>query len=304
MSMRIGSRMVIVGGAVVGLVVAVLLLREGKPTPVPGADTNQQTVARHLEDVKAGPSKPTPTALPESPAKGETETVVPRSGASSAIPAVPLTTLAKPGVPITAEERFTLAKRYMELFSGDAVGGSREGHQAAAHDIEVAMRDGYPNRVEGYKLLASVYHELALGRYARPDTSDRREYRAKEAGAYRQLMKLEPSNSLWSYEFAMAHEDKGALLAALLETVKKFPRLAKPRYVAGQLQMERGEVEAGAKNLVEATRCFSPDEARELGADVLYWLKRYGSGEDVRAAEAALAKAMKGSKSRGTEEDQ
>lgn len=170
------------------------------------------------------------------------------------------------------------------------MGATREGLEAAAHEIEQLLRGGYGDRKGAYLELAEAYNALA---FMPGDASTYARYRPKEADAYRELQKLEPNNPTWSFEYAMALDDDAARLKALLQTVVKAPHHAMARLIAGGLQIDANRVEEGAQNLLAAARAFSPAEARAHGNDVVNRLNRLGRASDAEAARAAIDAAIR-----------
>ncbi len=188
---------------------------------------------------------------------------------------------------VTKEERFGRAETLIGFSLGDSVGATREGLEAAAAEIEELLREGYPDRASSYLLLAQAYNALA---FMPGDEATRARYRPKEAEAYRQLSKLEPNEPKWSLEYAMALDDVGARLDALLQTIAKAPHYSMARLIAGKLQVKRGDVDGGVKNLVLAAQDFSSEEAQAHGNDVVGTLNRLGRKEDAKAVEEILSR--------------
>jgi hypothetical protein len=204
------------------------------------------------------------------------------------------------GTKPSLEERFSHAETLIGFNVGDSVGASSEALEAAALEIERLLREGYTDRKAAYLALAEAYNALA---FIPGDASLRNRSRSKEAEAYRELSKLDPDEPKWSFEYAMAHDDKAARLDALLQTIEKAPHHAMARLIAGGLQIEANRVDDGVHNLLLAAHDFSPAEADAHGNDVVNRLNRLGRTSDAEAARAAIAAALRHGSERDTTDD-
>lgn len=140
----------------------------------------------------------------------------------------------------------TRGEALIDANCGDCQDGTREGLEQGLALLEEAVALDHPKPADIYRRLVDAYGQLALV-YCQPDSAEQAAASERRMSYFRELMTLEPEDADLRYEYAMAVRDEAERRAALETALAIDPEHLDARFVLGQLDVGRGDADAGLR---------------------------------------------------------
>jgi hypothetical protein len=167
-----------------------------------------------------------------------------------------------------------------------AAGASREGLLRAQGELAAALRLGCARPARAQRLLASTWS--ALAQEWAESVEERREYEERARDALCEVVALAPGDAAARLAYAVAIPERPLRIRELREAVRLAPGDGEIRRVLGVELVEGGDVEEGARQLVEASRLLGRDDLEEHGVAMLRLLHANAREDEEAQVRARL----------------
>jgi hypothetical protein len=157
---------------------------------------------------------------------------------------------ASQAAPKPGQKQFARGRHLIQSNCVDCMGGGRAGMEQGIHQIEEALKAGYPNKKAAYKLLLNAYSDLST--FTEKDPPAHQAYAEKRAQVLKKLMEMSPQDPEVLKEYADSLQDPDEKAAVLAKIIALNPNLTDARYELGLITARKGKTAEGIQMVEDA----------------------------------------------------
>jgi len=186
-----------------------------------------------------------------------------------------------------AVTHFKRGKKLVEEHVGDSASATKEILEEGVKELNEALGLGYADRRTVNNLIGDAHRSIALTHLRGPSDEQQIHIRLS-AEAYHRNVELDPTDVEARLNYAEMSMDDDERFRQYQESVRLAPKNGMARYLLGNALRDRGEAEAGLRELKQAVKLFTPGELQDYGFQVAETFREEGLQQEAEKLDALI----------------